>query len=287
MSIRTVGVVGAGAMGCGIAQVTAMDGRYAVILHDTDEAALDRGSGMIQQNLEKLVAKGSVTEEEKASVESRISGTADPAGLKQADMVIEAIVEKEEAKEAVFRQLGALCKKGTILATNTSSLSITRLASCAKEPSFFIGLHFFNPVPVMRLVEIVRGKETSRETTRRVTEFVTGLGKIPVEVKDSPGFVVNRLLIPLINEAAFLFQEGVAPAESVDAAMKLGANHPLGPLELADLIGLDVCLHIMEILHKDMGEDKYRPCPLLREYVAEGKLGRKVGQGFFSYPRVS
>ncbi len=280
MAVEKIQVVGAGQMGSGIAQVAAQAG-LAVHLADVDEATLRKGLEAIEKNLSRSVEKERISREEMDETLARIdSGTEYAAN---ADLAIEAVVEVAEVKAEVFRALNERLGEDAILATNTSSISITELAATTRRPERFIGMHFFNPVPLMKLVEIVRGLETADETHSAVHKLAERLGKEPVEVRDFPGFVSNRVLLPMINEAIYCVMEGVAGSEEVDTVMKLGMNHPMGPLALADLIGLDTCLHIMEVLHEGFGDSKYRPCPLLRRYVAAGRLGRKSGKGFYEY----
>jgi 3-hydroxybutyryl-CoA dehydrogenase len=279
--ISRVLVVGAGAMGSGIAQVIAESG-IDVTLTDADAPSLERGLAGIASRWEKAVSTGKRDAETIAGFKSHLQ-TGDLSAAGDVDLIIEAIVERLPAKSALFTELGQIAPERTILATNTSSISVTALATASGRPSRFVGLHFFNPVPVLPLVEIVRGLQTSQETVDEAEQFVTRLGKTPVIVQDSPGFVANRILLPMINEAIYTLQDGVADAAGIDAVMKLGAAHPMGPLALADLIGLDVCLDILETLHRDFGDDKYRPAPLLRRMVAAGRLGRKSGQGFHVY----
>ena len=280
-----VAVVGAGTMGSGIAHVFVQHG-WDTLLVDTVPAALDRARQSIAANLDRQVKKGGLTPDQKAAALGRLvtAATLD-GGNPPAELVVEAATEHRETKFQIFRDLDRAAPPGAILATNTSSISITAIAAQTARPGLVIGMHFMNPVPVMPLVEIIRGLETTDATTARTVEIATALGKTPVEVRDAPGFVSNRVLMPMINEAIFCVMEGVATPESVDTVMKLGMNHPLGPLALADLIGLDVCLAILEVLHRDLGDDKYRPCPLLRTMVAAGRLGRKSGRGFFDYGR--
>ncbi|HHV78881.1 MAG TPA: 3-hydroxybutyryl-CoA dehydrogenase [Firmicutes bacterium] len=280
--MEKVMVVGAGTMGSGIAQVVAEAG-YPVVLADIEECLVVRGLARVKSNIEKKVSKGKLKPEEMHTILDRIQITEDVAVGKDCSLVIEAITEDLKAKEELFRKLDSICDASTIFASNTSTLSITKMASATKRPDKFIGLHFFNPAPVMALVEITKGMLTSDETLEVAKAFALSVGKSPVLVNEAPGFIVNRILLPMINEACYELMEGVASAEDIDAAMKLGANHPIGPLALADLIGLDVCVYIMEILHSELGEDKYRPCPLLRKMVRAGKLGRKTGEGFFKY----
>ncbi|MEQ8155739.1 MAG: 3-hydroxybutyryl-CoA dehydrogenase [Clostridiaceae bacterium] len=275
-------VLGAGTMGAGIVQAFAQKG-FEVIVRDIKEEFVDRGLAGIQKNVEKLAAKGKISEEEKDAILSRISGTTDLNAAADCDLVVEAAVENMKIKREIFAELDAICKPETILASNTSSLSITEVAAATKRPDKVIGMHFFNPAPIMKLVEIIRGMATSNETFEAVKSISVAMGKEPVEVAEAPGFVVNRILIPMINEAVGILGDGVASAEDIDTAMKLGANHPMGPLALGDLIGLDVCLAIMDVLYTETGDTKYRAHSLLRKYVRAGWLGRKSGRGFFSY----
>ena len=277
-----VAVVGAGTMGHGIAQTFAAFGTR-VALVDVDESALKRGMGGIEGSLGRLVKKGNLSDAEARSTLARVTPTRDLAGLSDEALVVEAIVERADAKCALFRQLDAQCPAATILATNTSSISITKIAAATKRPGKVVGMHFMNPVPIMKLVEVIRGQETSDETCAKVKACAEALDKVPVEANDYPGFVSNRVLMPMINEAVYCLMEGVSTREGIDTVMKLGMNHPMGPLALADLIGLDVCLDILEVLHRELGDDKYRPCPLLRRTVASGQLGRKTGRGFYDY----
>lgn len=282
MTTGTIGVIGAGQMGNGIAQVFAMTG-YAVTMLDISAAAVQRGVAMIGTSLDRLIKKGTMTTERRAEVLGRVTPTTELSAMRDATLVVEAATERRDLKFELFRQLDALCSPATILASNTSSISITELAAQTQRPAQVIGMHFFNPVPVMALVEIVRGLATDDATYQQVEQLARELGKTPVAVNDFPGFVSNRILMPMINEAIYTVMEGVASAEAVDTVMKLGMNHPMGPLQLADFIGLDTCLAIMEVLHTGLGDSKYRPCPLLRKMVAAGYLGKKSGRGFYTY----
>jgi 3-hydroxybutyryl-CoA dehydrogenase len=282
MEVKTIGVVGAGQMGSGIAQVAAQAG-YEVVLLDVSQEALERGLGAIRRSLAKFLEKGRITEEALEAALGRIRTTLDLEALGEADLIVEAIVEDEGAKRALLERLGVLAKPEAILASNTSSIPITALGRYSGRPERFIGMHFFNPVPLMGLVEVIRGELTSAATRDVVVEVARRMGKTPLEVQDYPGFVSNRLLMPMINEAVEALREGVATKEAIDGIMRLGMNHPMGPLELADFIGLDTCLAIMEVLHRGFGDDKYRPSPLLRRMVQAGLLGRKVGRGFYVY----
>ena len=280
--VKRVAVVGAGTMGNGIAHVFAQSG-YAVTLVDVARDFLDRAIRTIEQNLRRQVEKGKIPEEAIQGTLSRIAIAAELETAAEAHLVIEAITEDPEIKFSLMRKLDEICPPETVVGSNTSSISITEIAACTQRPDRVIGMHFMNPVPVMQLVEVVRGIGTSDETLNLVMETAKRLGKTPVEVNDYPGFVSNRVLMPMINEAVYCVMEGVATPESIDTVMKLGMNHPMGPLALADLIGLDTCLSIMEVLHHGFGDDKYRPCPLLRKKVRAGHLGRKTGQGFYTY----
>ncbi len=282
MNIGKVGVVGAGTMGNGIAQVFASSG-FDVVMRDVGQAQLERGLGSIQKSLGKFVEKGKLSQEDSEAALGRITTTTDLSDMKDCDLIVEAIFENFDAKAAAFRELDALLGPEAILASNTSSIDITRLAAVTGRPDRFIGMHFFNPVPLMSLVEIIRGLATSDETYGAVRDLATKLDKTPVEVKDYPGFVSNRVLMPMINEAIFTLFEGVASKEDIDTVMKLGMNHPMGPLTLADFIGLDVCLDILYVLYDGFKDPKYRPCPLLVKMVQAGKLGRKSGEGFYKY----
>ncbi|MDX1419422.1 MAG: 3-hydroxybutyryl-CoA dehydrogenase [Rubricoccaceae bacterium] len=278
-----VTVIGAGTMGNGIAHVFAQRG-HAVTLVDVDEVRLEAALATIGKNLDRQVKKELLTEEERADTLGRLTtGTDLAAGVAAADLVVEAATENPAVKADLFRQADAAAPDAAVLATNTSSISITEIAAATARPEQVIGMHFFNPVPVMKLVEVVRGLATSQETFETVRDLAESLGKTPVEVNDFPGFVSNRILMPMINEAVYCVMEGVAEPEAIDTVMRLGMAHPMGPLTLADFIGLDVCLSIMEVLHRELGDAKYRPCPLLRKMVAAGRLGRKSGQGFYAY----
>lgn len=275
-------VIGAGTMGAGIVQAFAQKG-YEVIVRDIKDEFVDRGIAGINKGLTKLVSKGKITEEDKEAVLSKITGTTDLGMAADCDLVIEAAVENMEIKKQIFAELDKICKEETILASNTSSLSITEVASATNRPDRVIGMHFFNPATIMKLVEVIRGMATSQETFDKVKAMSEAIGKTPVEVAEAPGFVVNRILIPMINEAVGIYAEGIASVEDIDTSMKLGANHPMGPLALGDLIGLDVCLAIMDVLLKETGDSKYRAHSLLRKYVRAGWLGRKTGRGFYNY----
>ncbi|MBB6453915.1 3-hydroxybutyryl-CoA dehydrogenase [Salirhabdus euzebyi] len=282
MQIKTVMVIGAGQMGSGIAQVFAQS-NFDVKLNDISEASLEKGIASIEKNLNRSVQKGRLTEVEKVEIMERLSTTTSLQDASDCDLVIEAVVENMDVKGKVFKQLDEITPAHAILASNTSSLPITEIAAVTNRPEKVIGMHFMNPVPVMKLVEIIRGLATSDETYEAIETTTKALGKTPVEVNDFPGFVSNRVLMPMINEAIYTVYEGVATPEAVDEVMKLGMNHPMGPLQLADFIGLDTCLYIMEVLHEGFGDSKYRPCPLLRKYVKAGWLGKKSGRGFYIY----
>ena len=285
MEIRTVGVVGSGTMGSGIAQVAAAAG-HPVLLVDRSEEFLKKALATLDKNLQRGIDKGTLTQADKAAVLGRIATGETLDRLSNADFVIEAVNEDLDLKRGIFMDLDRICRPGVILATNTSSISITRIAAVTRRPEQVIGMHFMNPVPVMKLVEAIRGHATSEETWQSVRKLSEKWGKIPVEVQDYPGFVSNRVLMPMINEAICALHEGVASREAIDAVMKLGMNHPMGPLTLADFIGLDTCLAILQVLHEGFGDPKYRPCPLLRKMVDAGHLGRKSGRGFYDYERT-
>lgn len=283
-SIQTIGIVGAGTMGNGIAQACAVKG-FNVVMVDIAQAAVDKGLATIGKSLDRLIAKEKMTEADKAAALARIKGSTSYDDLKGAQLVIEAATENHELKNKIIKQLDALLAPEVIIATNTSSISITQLAAVTGRPDKFVGMHFFNPVPMMALVEVIRGLQTSDATHDAVKALAEQLGKSPITVKNAPGFVVNRILLPMINEAFFVLAEGLATPEDIDAGMKLGCNHPIGPLALADMIGLDVCLAVMDVYLTEFGDSKYRPCPLLKEYVAAGRLGRKTGRGVFDYSK--
>ncbi len=280
--IKTIGVIGAGQMGGGIAHVSALSG-YEVRLSDISEDALKRAVDLIAKNIDRQVAKGKATAADKDAALKRISTTSDLAKLRGCDIVIEAATENEDVKRGIFKKLVPELGPETIIATNTSSISITRLAASTDRPGKFIGMHFMNPVPLMALVELIRGIATDEDTFKQVKELAIKLGKTPATAEDFPAFIVNRILLPMINEAVYTLYEGVGSVEAIDTAMRLGANHPMGPLELADFIGLDTCLAVMQVLHEGLSDSKYRPCPLLVKYVEAGWLGRKTKRGFYDY----
>ena len=283
MEIRTCAVIGAGTMGNGIVQVAASTAGLNVIMNDIADEFVDKGFNTIIKNLDRLVSRGKLTVAQKGEILGRIRKTTNIEDVGDADFVVEAAIEKLDFKLNIFKDLDKVCRTGVILATNTSSLPITKIAAATERPELVIGMHFFNPVPVMKLVEIINGMATSKETFETTRKLAEQFGKTPVEANDSPGFISNRILMPMINEAIYALYEGVGTEEAIDNVMKLGMNHPMGPLELADLIGLDVCLNTMQVLYLSFSDSKYRPCPLLKRYVDAGYLGRKTGKGFFDY----
>jgi 3-hydroxybutyryl-CoA dehydrogenase len=282
MEIKMIGVVGAGQMGNGIAQVASYSGLH-VVMSDIADSFIQKGLSTISKNLDRMVEKSKISSQKKEEILGRIKGTIQIKDMANVDFVVEAATENESLKLGIFKEIDQICRKDIILSSNTSSISITKIASATHRPSQVIGMHFMNPVPAMQLVEIIRGLQTSQETFNAVKSLAEKMRKTPVEANDFPGFIANRILMPMINEAIYALFEGVGTPESIDTVMKLGMNHPMGPLALADLIGLDTCLSIMEVLYNGFGDSKYRPCPLLRKYVDAGYLGRKTGRGFYTY----